>query len=279
MLDAVIADPFLDELNSAVQAVQRLPRVRFEVGLGEAAETWIKKKHANGAIHEPATLAALWAAHKTYPIRQFFDLGAQFGYFSLFALQAFDCEVTAFEMHPAALAPLAGNIAPHARIVHAVMGDEIKARQTFWISGFNIFEKPAGGWDELETIPGAMKERGANNKGRGFAKVGFATLDAYCIDNAAPDLIKIDVEGYQAKAIRGGLETFKSHKPVIIIELHDPEKLARFGETNASTVQPLFDMGYRAYFCGDHRSPEATFELVERMTEDHERLSIMVFAP
>jgi FkbM family methyltransferase len=269
-----------DDLNVAVANVLQMSRVRFETGLGEGAENWIRKKHAQpGDMHEPATLAAFLAAYNRGRIKQIFDVGALYGYFTLFALNLFDdAHVTAFEMHPGTVHPLYHNVAPYADVVAAAISDECRRKQKIWISGFNIYEEPAGGWDMLETIPGAMKPRGKDNRGRGFAEVDFITLDAWCANNQAPDLIKIDVEGYQAKAIRGGLATFARAKPIIIIELHDPEKLARFGTTNKDTVQPLFDLRYEAFWCGNFRDRDARFERVTAMGERHEKLSLMVFA-
>jgi FkbM family methyltransferase len=269
-----------DELNVAIAQIATLPRVRFEVGLGESADNWLRKKHAQpGDVHEPATLAAFLAAFKRGGIKQIFDVGALYGYFTLFALSLFDeAEVTAFEMHPGTVGPLYYNVAPYAGVVAAAISDQCRRKQKIWISGFNIFEEPTGGWEMLETIPGAMKERGPGNRGRGFAEVDFITLDAWCADHPAPDLIKIDVEGFQAKAVRGGLNTIAAHKPMIVIELHDPEKLARFGTTNAQTVKPLFDLGYKAFWCPNFRDKNARFEPVEAMDERHEKLCIMVFA-
>jgi FkbM family methyltransferase len=272
---------FLDELNQAVGTVQRLPRVRFDSEVGPDAENWLRRKHDGGAVHEPATLAAFLAIRNRYDSRNIFDLGALYGYFTLFALQAFgdDAKVTAFEMHPGCIDPLIQNVAPWARCVHAVVSDEVSPKRRIWISGFNIFEEPEGGWGQLETIPGAMKQRGEGNRGRGYAQVDFITLDSYCAENAAPDLIKIDVEAYQAKAILGGMETIRAHKPAIIVELHDADKIARMGTTNAQTVQPLFDCNYQAFWCGNFRDKDARFELVTQMGEEQERLSLMVFVP
>lgn len=273
-----------DELNVAIADVLQMPRVRFDVGLGEGADNWLRKKHAQpGDLHEPATLAAFLAAYRQGTrgtFREIFDVGALYGYFTLFALSLFeDAHVTAFEMHPGTAGPLYYNVAPYADVVAAAVSDECHRQKKIWISGFNIYEEPAGGWDLLETIPGAMKPRGKDNRGRGFAEVDFITLDAWCANHPAPDLIKIDVEGYQAKAIRGGLQTFAQAKPTIIIELHDPEKLARFGTTNKDTVQPLFDLGYDAFWCGNFRDRDARFERVAAMDERHEKLSLIVFAP
>ena len=270
----------LDDLNHAVSTVQRLPRVRFETGLTPEAARWIEKKHAAGAVHEPGTLAAFLAVQKHRKVKQVFDLGALFGYFTLFALQAFDdAEVTAFEMHPLVMPDLHKNVVPWAKIVHAVMSDEIKPPTKFWVSGFNIYEEPEGGWNNLWNVPGAMKQRGEGNRGRGWAEVPFTTLDAYCTSNAPPDLLKIDVEAYQAKAILGGLGMIAKHRPAIVIELHDADKIARMGTTNRATVQPLLQLGYTAFWSTNFRDKDARFEAVTEMGAEHERLGIMVLVP
>lgn len=274
---------FLGDLNAGVRLSRTLPRVRFESGLPDEAVRWISKKHANGAIHEPATLGAFLAVAKRFPCRMVFDVGALYGYFALFARHVFQsAEVLAFESHPSAFNALVQNVTKLVTSVNVCVSDEIKPNEKIWISGFNIYEEPEGGWENLDKVPGAMKQRGVNNRGRGFSRVNFVTLDAFCEANIikyAPDFIKIDVEGYQAKAVRGMTGLLAGKRPIVVIELHDPEKLARFGTTNRDTVQPFYDAGYCGYWCGEHRANDATFELVERMEEKHEKLSIMVFVP
>ena len=272
----------LDDINAAVAEVRTLPLVRFNPAAGEDASRWINKKHATGNPHEPATIAAFLAARKQRKIATVYDVGALFGYFSLVAQQVFDgVAVVAFEMHPGAIKKLMLNV-PGIACVRAALSDETCYKVKSWISGFNIYREPEGGWDRLADVPGAMKQRGENNRGRAFHDLDFVTLDG-CLaefpDLPKPDLIKIDVEGYQAKAIRGAMGTIAAHKPIIVVELHDLEKLARFGTTNKRTVQPLYDLGYRGFWCGNHRDMDARFEAVAEMAERHERLSIMVFAP
>ncbi len=46
------------------------------------------------------------------------------------------------------------------------------------------------------------------------------TLDAICRIHGAPDFIKIDVEGHEARVIEGGLEALKKHDPILLIEIH-----------------------------------------------------------
>ncbi len=45
------------------------------------------------------------------------------------------------------------------------------------------------------------------------------TLDDYCVDFTRLDLLKIDVEGYDWKVLRGGAKTIRKYRPIIIIEL------------------------------------------------------------
>ena len=269
-----------DALNAAIKDVPSIPRVRFDVGWYDGADNWILRKHVNGAVHEPAMIAAFLAVARKHGLATVYDVGALYGYFSLVAQQLGATRVVAFEIHPAAIKPLMRNV-PNLLCIQAAVTNQTRFRTKVWLSGFNIYEEPEGGWDRLADVPGAMKERGLNNRGRGFVEIDLVSIDD-CIAGlklAPPDLIKIDVEGYQAKAILGGMETFRKRGPFIVIELHDPEKLARFGTSNAATVQPLLDLGYRGFWCGNHRAADAQFQAVDRLGEEHERLSIMVLVP
>jgi FkbM family methyltransferase len=49
--------------------------------------------------------------------------------------------------------------------------------------------------------------------------IDVITLDSLYLNQV--DFIKIDVEGYEAKAIAGGIETIKKHRPTIVLECWD----------------------------------------------------------
>lgn len=53
--------------------------------------------------------------------------------------------------------------------------------------------------------------------GPGGENISMSTLDSFNINNVS--LIKIDIEGYEIEALKGGLETIKRSKPVMIIEV------------------------------------------------------------
>lgn len=276
------ASDFTDALNAAVGMVPKLPRVRFECGLKPDAVRWLGKKHAGGAVHEPGTLAAFLALRQHYPdVRRIFDIGALFGYFALWAGSLWDAaKVSAFDMHPSAVQTLAVNTWPGTRVIWGVVGDRNEAKVKVWLSCFNIYEQPDGGWERLAEAPGAMKQRGDNNQGRGFATLNFFTLDRYCSETGeVPDLIKMDVEGFQTKAVQGSLVTIATHRPLLLIELHDPEKTARLHTSNYETVKPILDLGYRGYWCPNFRASDARFVPVDAMGPEHERLSLMVLVP
>ena len=70
-----------------------------------------------------------------------------------------------------------------------------------------------------------------------------------------PDLLKIDVDGYEGKVLRGGIETFTKHRPPIMLELHKDKLLN--GEKRGDVVSILLDIGYQALFLTDHHDPKA----------------------
>jgi len=69
------------------------------------------------------------------------------------------------------------------------------------------------------------------------------TIDEICADMPRVDCIKIDVDGYDYKALVGGLNTILRHQPAIIIECHD-KSLTRFGDTEQDVANLLEHLGY-----------------------------------
>jgi FkbM family methyltransferase len=65
-----------------------------------------------------------------------------------------------------------------------------------------------------------------------------------CLDSQAlhPLFIKIDVQGYESRVIKGGLETIRRHEPILMVEaFHGDAELA----------QIVRDLGYDAYLFDD----------------------------
>jgi FkbM family methyltransferase len=71
--------------------------------------------------------------------------------------------------------------------------------------------------------------------------VGSTTLDAFVYEdgNPAPGFIKIDVEGAEGRVLKGADRVLAEHRPVLLIDLHNPEQ-------DASIANVLRAHGYTA---------------------------------
>jgi FkbM family methyltransferase len=105
-------------------------------------------------------------------------------------------------------------------------------------------------------ILGAPAESGA------FAtqKIRLETLDGQGLTGIG--FIKIDVEGHEEKVIRGGLETLRRERPVLVIEIEKRHTGRSAGETH----RLIESLGYQGFFFQDgKRRPLSEYE--ERMQD------------
>jgi FkbM family methyltransferase len=78
--------------------------------------------------------------------------------------------------------------------------------------------------------------------------VNFMTLDTYVESRRLNkiDFIKLDVDGFESKVIRGGLKTIRKFKPVIIMEL-GKYTLTEHGDSAERLIDLLSGVGYSFY--------------------------------
>ena len=127
------------------------------------------------------------------------DIGANIGVLTAwFARRAH--EVHAFEPAPRALELLRMNAPSNATIHPLALGEE---------SGLVRFTQA----ESLDMS--AISDSGI--------EVEIRTLDSYGL---APDLIKIDVEGFEPQVLRGARQTIARHRPLIMFEALSPDALA-----------------------------------------------------
>lgn len=91
--------------------------------------------------------------------------------------------------------------------------------------------------------------------GKGIKQV---TLDSQNLPGC--DLLKIDVEGYEAFVVRGAIETIKKFRPVIILE----EESRLFGEKSPTTTHPNYTHLYEARRILE----DLDYEIVAKFTHD-----------
>ena len=259
--------------------------VYFSVTEGETianrSARWMQHKHSGGAIHEPGTIAifdSLRTSAKS--IETVFDIGALYGYFSVICLSVFDtANVYSFEMNPFSFAFLKSNIALNRQLdisrskdFNFAFSDSSEFKKSVIIKDFSLYNSYTLAWQQL------LKLRCSNIKDYSKYKlkqvlnrhpqkpsffellnIDFWSIDDFCEDKCVlPDLIKMDVEGFQAKIIPGGMEVFEKSKPFLLLEFDRSSAVNSFGLSNKEIVRPLFDLGYQLIW-GKHRTQSSVF--------------------
>lgn len=262
-----------------VLSVAEGPAIRFPQdaggGVHGGSAAWVAMKHENGAIHEPGLVAALLVlAESGAPVRTILDIGALYGYVSLVARSLFpSAEVHAFEVNPRSYDALTRNIEANrptfgdsVRAHHCALSDVSRPHAPLRIHRMSI--------DTLDAGPPV------DGKGRDY-EIDVWSLDDYCREHAlVPDLVKLDVEGYQAKIVPGGREVLSRTRPVILMEFDAPGAANDFGVTNREVIEPLLDDGYRLVW-GRHRRTDQPFQVLglDDLTAEHEVNSLGVLVP
>lgn len=91
---------------------------------------------------------------------------------------------------------------------------------------------------------------GADRIGSAGIPVKLTTLDEFAAGFDRIDLIKIDVEGFDLKVLRGGEQTLKRLRPTLFVELCDAN-LREQGDSAAKLVTWLERHGYRVRRAGE----------------------------
>jgi hypothetical protein len=108
------------------------------------------------------------------------------------------------------------------------------------------------------------------------ANVDVLSLDYLCEERKlVPDLIKLDVEGYEAPIFRGAEKLFESRKPAMLYELHKDAKLARHHASRLSVTREILRHGYSLFALNEHRGQNVSERpLIAVRQLDHPVLAI-----
>jgi len=219
-----------DEIVPVEIAAGPLAGMRLQLDLRTEKDLWL-------GTYEPALLEAI--DHFAGPGLVAYDVGANIGYVSLALAKVVGTsgQVVAFEPLPANLVRLRANMdsnpeGSRVQVVGAAVGAQ-HSQATFMVH-------KSGGMGKLQAAQGRQAEY------EGSIPVEVIALDEWTKDhrNAAPGLIKIDVEGGEAAVLEGLRSTLKNDRPTILIELHGPEA--------TSTVQKILtSAGYALHAARD----------------------------
>jgi hypothetical protein len=123
-----------------------------------------------------------------------------------------------------------------------------------WAARMKMFESKPREEEYREAVWRRLKFFLKGDTRRGLRQVDLTvtTLDRFCQDHGvAPRLMKIDVDGYEGKILRGAEHLLRTTRPAILLELHRDEA-QRDGITRTKVADILFDAGYEALFLTDH---------------------------
>lgn len=158
------------------------------------------------------------------------DIGANIGVFSVFCANlARNGIIYAFEPVSEAYKILEKNISFYKNIkpINKGLGEKREKKEIFirsWVLGYSTIDL-----DEIE------RRKESFNKSE---EIELISLDEFVATNSffKIDFIKIDVEGYEIKVLKGGVNTLKKFKPIVAISLHQ----RRFAEIIKDFVQRYF---------------------------------------
>jgi len=166
----------------------------------------------------------------------FFDVGAHFGAFAVvFALENPGGRAIAFEP----MTSSAQVLRQHLRLNR--VSDRVTVREV------------AIGDREGEAI-GAVDPAGFATFGRRTeeAQVAFpmSTLDGEVRRaGSVPDLVKIDVEGFELEVLKGGADLLRARRPMVFLELH-LDAIEKRGEQPDAVIRELIEYGYSEFRLG-----------------------------
>jgi len=167
----------------------------------------------------------------------FLDIGSNWGWFSLLVASktGFRGQIHAFEPFHSSFRDLS------QMVEQANLGDRIRCHEVALSDriGRGSMILP----DKFQSGQATLHEAG------GEGGVNTVTLDSLNLPSVS--VIKMDVEGAEAKVIKGAIETLKRHRPMIVFE-----NGRHFSEVSR-TLEPLYqlkELGYQFYQAGWLRS-------------------------
>lgn len=179
---------------------------------------WIKD---HGLVHDQFTASYIKAAMKRFDVKVAVDAGANIGTLTRPMLNT-GAEVHAFECNPEALECVRYNC-PKAKIYPVGLSDK---QQAF------CFVKEANAGASYLSKPEDTEER---------LFVHTVPLDMYDLD---PQFIKLDIEGFEVKAIKGAERTIRRARPMIFAEVNCGA-LLRAGHSEQELWEALARLDYR----------------------------------
>lgn len=206
----------------------------------DVAKEWFYPRYLDGSLHEPAMTRELIAALDSETV--FYDVGALMGYYTVFASSI--CtggEVHSFELDPRFVEAIERSLARNdseASVIQNAVSDSSGRIVSY------------GGDVGITSI--------ASDDSETRAEVETLALDDYVGSHTPPDVMKIDIEGFEYQALCGAEETLESgHPETLFLEVH-PSMMQNYDDTVVDLLDLLDRYGYSYTTMTNHRGQTAT---------------------
>lgn len=132
----------------------------------------------------------------------FYDVGGHIGFFSVLAARL-GARVVTFELLPENVSRIRRNAA---------------------LNGLEIEVVKAAAWDSSEGVSLVAGDSSSEWRAAPAGSSGSVSLDEFAALHPPPDVIKIDVEGAEARVLAGAARLLAERRPIVICEVHGREE-------------------------------------------------------
>ena len=183
-------------------------------------------------------------------IRNVLDVGANIGGYVNLWLEHGATMVHAIEPEPTSYATLVAKFAGDARVQTHKLGVSDARGELRDVNVYNCWT--------LKPEADRTLDRAIEFVGKPPFDVELTTIDAFCqLHHFVPDLVKIDVDGYDAKALRGARAILDEFRPVVMLEV---SYLPFFvGDCCECMIRGIFELGYTITSIVDPAKPGPTY--------------------
>jgi len=182
-------------------------------------------------------------------ITEIWDIGANIGWYSMwFASRSESIRVKAFEPVPKNYSFLCKNVAANS------VGKRIQIHNygmSNALSVAEVFIYPKGGTNaSLTNVSGSAEVESV--------RVFMHTIDSWCDSfDEFPDLIKVDIEGAELLALKGGEHVLSTHRPVVVAEMLR-KWFKPFGYHPNDAIEYMHSKGYSCFGITDNAIRKTT---------------------
>lgn len=225
----------------------------------------------NQGIHEPSVLQLSELIARNSSRKNILDIGANIGTYSIPMSMKFpEKNIFSFELQRNVYYQLCGNVFLNSiKNIHAI-NKGISSKAEFIEINTVDYEKcwNIGGYSIEKLAMQTDRTDFPNDAISGKEKAELINLDALVDEIGDVGLIKLDIEGHEIEALKGGINFFKSNGyPPIIFECWDFEwfadsKIQLFSFFNEVGYENIsVDIGYNNYLAQSKMTTHNTFKI------------------